>query len=282
MSTKPRLRDVLDTVKNAVQAALAAANAPGAGQVYVGWPTSVEEVQKLGQPGAEGSVTVYPLKGASNVTRYPGTPTIAVAPVHNLIAVAAGRTLTFSGVNDQAYNIHGFFYGKLVDAYYGTTAGQTLAQVATAYAAAITALNVGITASASGAAVTLTGGQFTQVNIGSSGTIVTEEVRIRRTIQVSVWMNDDDTRWVLADIIMAALGGTDDHFLSLSDGSQCYVTYAGDVPDDSSEGAYSMFVHHIYFQVEYGQLSVATGYEIEGFEVTTQTNEGASETVQFG
>lgn len=282
MTAVPRLRDVCYTIRQAIETILVESDAPGTGRVYVGWPTSVEEVQKLGQPGAQGSVTIYPVKGAHNATRYPATPVAIVAPVNNLISTISANVVTFTGVGDKPYNIHGFFQGKLVDAYLGTTTGQTLAQIATAYAAAINALSVGVTATATGAAVTITGAQWAKVNIGSSGTYAIEEMRIKRTIMVSVWINNIDARWAIVDAILANLGTADNHFLTLSDGSSAFILYSTDSMDDTSESSYSMFVHHIYFDVEYGQILTGQGYQVEGFETITTINNGAPKTAHFG
>ncbi|HEY6289310.1 MAG TPA: hypothetical protein VIW48_07675 [Nitrospiraceae bacterium] len=280
--TISKLQDVCNQIVAAVQAALASNNAPGTGQVYVAWPTGTEEVQKLGQPTPEGSITVYPIKGAENATRYPSEPAILTAPQNSLIAVMAANTVTFSGVCDQAYNIHGFIAGKNADAYYQTTANQTLAQVATAYAAVITALSIGLTASATGVVATLSAGQFTVVNVGSTGKYAIEKLRIRRTIQISIWINDATTRWTIADIITTSLGTAGNHFLSLTDGTQAYISYLGDLMDDSSESSYSLYAHHIYYDVEYGQVASGLATQIEGFETTTQINQLQPVTAHFG
>jgi hypothetical protein len=278
----PKLQDVCATVVLAVEAALAAANAPGVGQVYIGWPTGPEESQKLGQPQPEGSVTVYPTKSASNITQYPAEPTILTAAVNNLVATISKNLLTFSGVGDKPYNVHGFFGGRTVDAYYATTAAQTLASIATAYAAAINALGVGLGASAAGATVTLSGGQFSAVNIGSSGTYAIEELRIKRTIAISVWINDAPTRWAVADAILSRLGTAENHFLTLSDGSQAYFSYLADYMDDSSESSYSLLVHHLWYDCEYGIIQTGSATQIEGIEVVQTIDQLATTTTYSG
>lgn len=284
MTVLPKLQDVQESLKTAIVAALAAANAPGLGQVYIGWPVGSEEVQKLGQPVPEGSITIFPIRSSQNATRYPWEPTILSAPVVNLIVTVAQNVATFSGVSDQAYNIHGFLSGKTVDAYFATTASQALSSVATAFAAAINALSVpGITASASGDAVTLAGGQFQVVNIGSFGTFAIEEFRIRRTLQVTVWINDVNTRWLVVDAILTAIGSSTNHFLTLTDGTVAYIRYMSDVMDDSSSSSYSLYAHHLWYEVEYGQVQTGEAYEIEGIAVTQEIdNRTPSTTYHFG
>jgi hypothetical protein len=252
--------------------------------VYVGWPVGTEEVQKLGQPNTEGSITVYPIQGAKNATRYPGQYQVLTAPTVNLFAVVAHNTVTFSGVSDSVYNIHAFFGGKYVDARYQTSVSETLANVASGVASAINALAIsGLTASASGAVVTLTGGQFQTVNIGSGNALLgIEEFRVERTIQVSVWINDAPTRWQIVEAIVNAIGNSNLHFLTLSDGSQAYIHYQSDYLDDSSESSYSLYAHHIWFGVEYGQINTSPAYQIESAGVTQTIDSTTPKTYYFG
>lgn len=282
MATTPKLQDALQALVNAIETALTAADAPGKGQVYIGWPTGTEETQKLGASDIEGSITVYPLHG-QDATRYPADAVLLTAPVVNLVATVAGDTVTFSGESDVAYNIHGFIGGKTVDAYYQTTASESLANVATGVAASVNALAIsGVHATPSGDAVTITGGQFSEVNVGGTGTIAIEQRRVRQMVQVTIWLNDFIARFEVADAIMMSIGTATNHFLTLSDGSQAFIEYQTDHMDDSSESSYSLAAHHIVYMVEYGILQPITAYEIEGVGVTQQINSAAETTEYFG
>lgn len=278
MATLPKLQDALEALKNAIQAALATNNAPGRGTVYVGWPTGTEETQKLGQSDVEGSVTVWPL-GGHDATRYMGDFELLTAPQDNLIATVAHNGVTFSGTSDKAYNVHAFVAGHQLDAYYQTTASESLANVASGVATAINNLAiVGVTATPSGNGFSITGAQMQAVNIGSSGTIVSEQRRIRQLVQVTVWLNDYVARWQIADIIMTNVGTAANHFLALSDNSQAFIEYQSDHMDDSSESSYSLAAHHIVYMVEYGVLQQLTAYEIESIGATQQINSGPKPT----
>lgn len=280
VATLPKLQDALEALVNQIQAALV--NIPGRGQVYVGWPTGTEETQKLGQPDIEGSVTVWPL-GGHDATRYLPDYEILAAPVVNLTATVSNNTVTFSGASDKAYNIHAFIGGRWVDAYYATGANESLANVAVGVAAAINALAIsGVTATASGDGVSLAGAQFGSVNVGGSGTIVSEQRRTRQMVQVSIWVNDFPTRFQMADAIMTAIGTASNHFLTLTDGSQAYIEYQSDHMDDSSTSSYTVAVHHIVYMVEFGILQSATAYQIESIGTTEQINSLTNTTDYYG
>lgn len=271
--TTPKLLDVMQKLKWAIESALSAASAPGAGQVYLGWPTGSEEVQKLGQPYDEGSITIFPIRSSSNVTRYSNQArSVSRNPV-NLLRTVVKNVVTFSGTCDAVYNIHGFIAGRFVDAYYATTAGQSLTALATAYAQAVNNLAVpGVTASASGASVTLHGAQWQVVNIGGTGTFFIEQFRVQRILQVSLWINDPLVRETISEIILNAIGISGNHFLTLSDGTAAYIRYFCDNLDETSQSSYSMYLKQIWYSVEYGQNTAGTAYEVEGIGATLGIN----------
>lgn len=275
-----RLQDVLDTVADAVEAALETANAPGTGQVFIGWPVGPEAVQIFGQPTPEGVISVWPLPGASNETRYPQDFEQISPPVDNLLSSLStdGTNLTFtsqgiSGVADSVYNIYVFLRGQPVPAYYQTTLNEPLSAVASGVAAAVNGLNIpGVSATATGATTFITGSWFRQVNIGGSGLLFSEQSRIARIIRVSVWINDWSTRFSVADAIMQNLGTASTLWLQLSDKQPMFIRYHTDMLDDSSSSAYSVYVHHIDFEVEYPETTVVPGYQIAEVQATTQIN----------
>jgi hypothetical protein len=279
----PKLQDVQEALKTAIVTALAAAGVPGTGQVYLGWPTGSEEVQKLGQPFPEGSITIYPIRSSANATRYPWEPNLLTNPAKNLTAIVANNVVTFYGVIDISYNIHGFFMGKQVDAYYATTAGQTLISLATSYAQTINDKAIpGVTAVSNGASVILSGASFQVVNVGSNATFAIEEYRVRRTLQVSLWINDVPTRWAVMDAILSSIGSSSSHFLTLSDGTLAYIRYLSDYMDDTSESMYSMYAHHVWYEVEYGQVQYGTAYQVGSLEVSTELNANTLPTAYYG
>ena len=282
-ATGPRLLAVCEALKTAIEAALVASSAPGKGQVYIGWPVATEEVQKLGQPTPEGSITIYPIGSAKNMTRYPNEGATLFPSNVNLFVTFSQNMATFYGTSDVAYNIHGFLGGQSVDAYCATTASQSLSSIAASFAAAINAYAIpGVIAIPVNASVTITGAQFSAINIGGSGTYAIEEIRIRRVIQVSTWLNDYTARWAVVDAIISNIGTASSHFLTLSDGTAAYIAYQTDRYDDTSQSSYSLLAHHIWFEVEYGQMLTGTAYQAESFGVTQQIQTSAPVTTYFG
>lgn len=269
----PKLQDVMESLKKEIVNALSQSNVPGTGQVYLGWPTGSEEVQKLGQNLPEGSITIYPIKFSQNATRYPWEPTVVSYPINNLKAFVFGNSVNFLGLNDVSYNIHGFVSGINLDFHYQTITGESLYVLAANYSKKINSYGVqGLFASSVGDMVTLSGAQFQVVNVVSSGSFAIEEFRVRRTLQVSLWINDIATRWLVIDALMTNIASNTNHFLALTDGSQAYIRFMADYMDDSSESSYSMYVHHIWYEVEYGQMLNANAYQIGGVEVTQEIN----------
>lgn len=260
---KPREQDLLDTICVAVADALSDAMdqemllTPPA-QVVPGWPFVNELVALLTQK--EYIVTVFPHPDGHQTSRYSPIPFTIQNPFVSLVATVslAARTITFSGLAQPGINVHSFVGPLLQDAYYQTKVSDTLASTATAVAAAINTLAIsGVSASASGAVVTVTGSPYIVCNIGSSQEAMAVEVnRIQRTVQVSAWCPDPQTRFNVSDPILQSIGTTDVPFLKFSDGSPLRIQNNGriDYNTDESQSAYSCYEYHVNFEVEYGIL----------------------------
>src|SRR5690348_14185644 len=128
---KPRSQDVLETIKNAVAAALQNAVTAGTltnipAQVVPGWPVSTQLTNILAQ--GQYQVSVYMLPGGKNITEsYPETfayPNQA-SP---LSASISGGVITFSGSVVPGLNVHTFVgsSASLKDAYFKTITGNDL------------------------------------------------------------------------------------------------------------------------------------------------------------
>ncbi len=260
---KPREQDLLDTICVAVADALSDAIdqetllAPPA-QVVAGWPYVNELVALLSQK--EYILTVFPHPDGHQTSRYSPIPFTIQDPFVSLVATVSltARTITFSGSAQTGINVHSFIGPLLQDAYYQTRPSDTLASTATAVAAAINALTIsGVSASASGAMVTVTGSPYIICNVGSSQETMAVEVnRIQRTVQVSAWCPTPDLRFQVSDPILQSIGTTDVPVLKFSDGSPLRIQNNGriDYNTDESQSAYSLYEYHINFEVEYGIL----------------------------
>ena len=275
---KPRLQDILETIQiqvaNAIQAGITAGriSAPPA-QVVVGWPTSTEVVNILSQ--GQYMVSVYPLPDGRQTSRYPLTPfALPITDLNvTLTATISGNTLTFGGSVVSGLNIHTFVGVLLVDAYYQTIAGDTLATVATQVQDAINALAIpGVGASSSTNSVTISGSPNLICNIGSSGTIMGIEInRIQQSVQVSGWFPEPIIRYSVIEPIIENIGTMDIPFIPLSDGTPMRIQNSGrcNFNTDQSQSSYSMYEFHLNFEVEFGIIRLLVAAQVESVEQTT-------------
>lgn len=256
------LSDVLVALGQAVTSSINSAGITAPTQVYTGWPTAQELMPIINNGGY--AVSVHALDGSKNITKYPKDFQNYSAPPANLVATLSHNTITFSGVSDVSYNVYAMIYGQpYVAAYVQTSASQSLSSIATAVAGAINALALtGITASAAGAVVTLSGGQFSFCNVGTNGLIAREVTRINRWLQVSVWAPDPVLRFAIQNAIMAGIGYAIDLFLNLPDGSKMFCRYMTDKMEDEHQVSYALFVHHIIFDAEYGVIEIDPATQI--------------------
>lgn len=276
----PRLQDAMNTLSNAVSAAI-----NNAGVTYpgitpdAGWPVVTELVKAL-SPGSNAYfVAVFPLGSPKNVTRYSAYDrSLQIAPTVTLTATVASSVITFGGTVAAGYNVHTFVGNPLHDVAYKTVAGDTLSSIATNVAAAINAASVsGVTATPSGATVTVTGGKPI-CNVGGSGSISREVGRRCAMFQVSVYAVNPTVRYAAGDAIASGIGGSNSHHLALSDGSDMFVNYQTDRLIDKNQSSYSCFEWHFTFECEYSQVQTVTATQIEGVTVTDTLNTNTTAT----
>jgi hypothetical protein len=290
---KPALVDALETIKNALPAAIAASGVSNKGQGFIGQPIGPEVTKILAQNDAEYVVYVFPNGSGSNTTRYekrfislaapPNGLTAAISPL-NVVTFAGTLSPDFaddtSGAEDvqggedvaiaAIYNVYVLLAGyPNVAAYVQTTNGMTLGGLAAALAVQINALGLsGVTAAAVGAALTVTGANVKYCNIGSAGTIAREVGRVHRMIQVSVWSSDPIVRFAVGDAILQGIGTDAALFLQMNNGSELYCRYASDALDETSENEYTLFVQNFIFECEYGVIQIVPAYQIEEVQAT--------------
>lgn len=278
-----RIDDVLAALCTAAGAAITNANVVGSsftvqpkgtlasvqpGQVLPGWPLVTEMVNILGQGAGEWQVTAWPIGKPKATTRYsPYDGPGITAPTIPLTSTIAGAVITFGGsVATAPLYIHTVVNG-VADAFVATTPSQALSSVASAVAAAVNALALsGVSASASGAAVTLAGVHAFDCNIvGDSGSVSYEIARFERAIQLSTWASDPVTRSLISGAL-ESLGGTLQTFLPLADGSSMYVSSEGSDVDDDSQSSYSLYIGHQVLSVEYGVMAVVSTAQVGAIE----------------
>lgn len=271
---------VLSAVRdNVVQALITAGLTVDPAQVFKGWPTATQLVEVLGQPGGKQyQISVYPLPG-QNVTRWLDDPMIYQAPDVQLTAAVAGSALTLGGtvVTGNTYNIHAFMRGINADVFAQALDTDTPATAAVKVANAVNALAIaGVSAAATLATINLTGAEWERCNVGGTGLLAQETMRIGRKVQVTVWTTnasvtqDESLRLTITDAILASVGTKANHFVTCSDGTVAYVMYAGDSYDDDSQSSYSLYSAALVFDVEYSQLAITDATQI-GVVIPTTT-----------
>lgn len=294
-----RLDDVCNTLITAITAAINTAGIPGSvldvttesgsqrqitvagGNVYKGFPEGPELAKLLKTGDGKWAITVTP-QNPHATTRYsPDDQPIFKPPAQTLFATVSDATITFSGTAG-ACNVHTVI-NKVGDARVPVTAGQSLSAIATAVAAAIVALNIsGVSASAAGAVVTVTGAFLLKCNVSGTGILMREVARVSRVMQVSIWASDPYTRAALEDPLIAYVGDAITPFLTLSDGTDMYVTYNGDGWIDDSQGTYSLLVAHHCIEVEYGIMQSTPVAQLGAVENLVTPRNGAPVTVYVG
>lgn len=267
-----RLDDVCNTLVTAITDAINAAGAVSKpGQVIVGWPLGPELVEIFGQGPGEWQVSVFPQKKGTNNTRFRPCRTYK-PPTVNLSCGVDGGVVTFSGSVDAGLNVHTVLDTR-ADAYFATTSGMSLDDCATALAAAVNALDLpGVSATASGAAATISGVGSVVCNIAGVGSSTREVSRIGRDIQISVWASDPDTVSSIESAITQTIGIATAPKLALPDGSLMWVRYAGELWNDESQSSYSLYVSHHLMWCEYGIMQTESAYQIGAVEFSQRVN----------
>ncbi len=255
---KPRLSDVYDTLAAAVQAALSAANLTGTaarGRIEVGWPNPnyLAARIKAGNP----LVTIFATARSSNSTRSLGHQYLGKSyPASTLTATVEPGQITFAGSPAAGVNVHIFPGYGAEDVFYETVAGDTLQTIATGVEAAINAsTTMTATVDTDGVTVLVENAPELAVNLGLAGTLLTENGRSNRDIQISVWAPDDATREAIADVIFNAIGTEETCFLALSDQTALFVDFRYDVVSDQMEDDYTVYVSHLLYTVDYAVVT---------------------------
>lgn len=267
---------VLDGIVSAVNNAINAQGITQRGQVGKGWPVATEITPILAQSDNEWQVSVYPLPGSKNVTR--NRPEYAMIPKPNvtLTASVTNNLITFAGTPQAGLNIHAFCDAPLPDTWYVTNGQDTLASIAFGVAGSINAAGrPGLSATATGAVVTVTGCKTLRVTIGGSETaVIGREVgRIERVVQVSVWASNDAVRALVFGAIQSGVGMLDSRFFTLADGTDYGICYESDTWSDESQSSYSLYVSHTLYRVEFGITQTVTATQVGS--VIASTTDGS-------
>jgi hypothetical protein len=179
--------------------------------------------------------------------------------------------LTFAGAIPANYNVHVLVGVPEQDALVQVTPADTLATTATRVAAAVTAL--GITATASGSAVTIASPTII-CNIGGTAQMAREVARKSRMMKVTVWAPTPQIRDTVGDTIETYVGakGTTTKFIPIADGTNLWAQCLGSVDQDDKQADYSMYERHIMYEIEYGMLQYQSATQIGSTSTTYSIN----------
>jgi hypothetical protein len=252
------LADVEDALTTLISAQLYP-NAPSPSalgypvKVYAGWPSpqqlDADMVEAVPGIPTAAHVSVYPLPGERNLTRFPAErrERPRIEPTYTI--QVNGQLVTIGGQAPATYFVHNF--GFVIDGYayvYQPTAGLSADQVAAGLHALVA--EDFPDAAVAGPVITLPSvARPGQMRLGTVGDVVREVRRQEKQFQVSVWAPNPAARDVLAntfDPIMA-----DTPFLAMPDGTHARLTYKGSRDDDFGQKV-RVYRRSFIWCVEYG------------------------------
>lgn len=219
-------------------------------RIYRGWPTPAALDADLA--AGRVNVSVGGVPGSTRLTtRYPDQWRVVKPAVPVLSASVAAGVATFAGTAAL-----GQLAALLVDgraAVHRTEAGDTPASVAAALAGELR--QVGVSATANGAAVTVSGARSVVARIVADQVATRETRRQLQHFAVTCWCADPPTRDAIGAAIDAALSGID--FVGLPDGSSGRVLFVASVTSDRWEDA-TLYRRELTYSVEYATTITAT------------------------
>lgn len=230
-------------------------------RIYRGWPTRAALDADLA--AGRVNVSIGGISGSNQLTtRYPDRWRVANPVVPALSVSVSGDVATFAGTAAP-----GQLAALLVDgraAVHRTVSGDTPAAVAASLAAEL--LQVGIAASANGAAVTCAGARSVVARVVADQTATRETRRQRQHFVVTCWCADPTMRDAIGSAIDAALSGID--FIGLDDGSSGRLLFVASVTSDRWEDA-TLYRRELTYSVEYATTitEVQTSMIVGGTEI---------------
>ena len=286
------LDSALRALRTTIDAALAAASIAPHGQTIIGWPVATELAKIMGQDASGALVSIFPMPASKNTSRYAPTADVIALPSPGTVATLTNNaTITLSGTPKAGDTVHCFFSGTQADAAHTVTASDTLTTIAAALATSANAFALpGVTATSSGAVLSLAGSTFSRVNVGGVGTLGFEVGRTMRTIMVTVWAStpNDPTvpggndRELIGEAILSSIGTTLNHWISTPDGYGIFVIYKNDRWSDDASDSYTLFRWDIFFDMEYPVTISTSAPQVESVEVSQSYNSSAPTVAYIG
>lgn len=265
-----RLYDVIYAFQqNIVSAVNTYSGLTAPAQCLFGYP-NVEDLTKILQQSQYLCSVVDQKVGSDRTRFYPQWMKVS-DPNIQLTSSLSANVLTFAGTIPASYNVHVLVGAPEQDALVQVTPADTLATTATRVAAAVTAL--GITATASGSAVTIASPTII-CNIGGTAQMAREVARKSRMMKVTVWAPTPQIRDTVGDTIETYVGakGTTTKFIPIADGTNLWAQCLGSVDQDDKQADYSMYERHIMYEIEYGMLQYQSATQIGSTSTTYSIN----------
>lgn len=238
--------------------------------VFPGWPESACLTSQM-QAGNKIQVSVYPVAGEKNVTRFDEKLREMSRGTKTLLATVAGNQVTLSGTVATPQNVAIFVNGKTVA--YGLQSSDSLNSVAAALATLIS--NAGIAASSAGAVLTVAGAVGNvRCGVGVAGELYIEHKRQVKQFLVTVWAPTPDKRVAAAKVIDPALARL--HYLTLADNTHARLIY---VRSDDNDRDQEILVYRrdIVYAAEYATIEIVGGTEVVVVEESFVPSFGAAD-----
>lgn len=269
-------------------------------RVYDGWPVPHQLDLDLANKVASVltsicHVSVYPLPGERNTTRYFSEWTMASLNTPTLILSSAGQTVRVGGTVPPANNPHNLVV--FVNKYpyvYAAQPTDSLSTIATALATLI-AVNVPGTTSASAVITLPANAVLGPCRVGITGTSTLEVARQEKQFQISIWADSPAHRVAMAKVIDPALKGM--AFIMLPDLSGGRFRYVGMREIDMLQKQ-AIYRRDLIYTVEYGtfltlpttqvtQVEIDIAPEMDGTwsadgEITTDSEDNTTDAIPFG
>lgn len=257
------LQEVIDALVAEVRSAIAPLSYSAI--AYAGWPTQAN-LQELVAKNIQSHVSVYPLPGERNTTRFAREVATAQAPIVTLTAIVLAGQIVIAGstVADQVLTIT---IDQAPPIACVVPAGTSLANAAAIVANAINLATLpGVTATASGSTVAIAANPSPQVQavVRGSGTLTKLLRQQEKHFMVTVWAPTPDIREALAEAIDDRLGTMDRLPLSDFPGRIRYQSTYEEEPQERLQ----VFRRSLTYSVEWARTATIPATQIMAARVT--------------
>ena len=240
-------------------------------RVFAGWPVPATLAADLEKGTVE--VSVYPLPGERNTTRYLPEWQQASMNTPTLSLFAAGQTVLVQGIVPPRSNPHNaVIFANGIPYVYAVQPTDSLNSIASALATLI-AVAIPGTASAGPLVSLPASARLGAVRIGVTGTVVNEVSRQEKQFSVIVWADTPQHRTAIAKVIDLALKKMT--FLALPDLSAGRIRYVGNRETDTAQKQ-GLYRRDLTYTVEYGTFDTEVATQITQIGITVAVEPDAS------